>query len=124
MKQKIKIGLKQRQVIFSLTLETMKSLESSKSKITKENVPLLEITEIALYILILLTIIINKICQKSCIHLFLISHLVNYQKIHQKKIYFQKPFDSEFPYIEVLFTDQNSKPPKIEDKINIPLVIN
>ena len=56
----------------------MKSLGSSKSKITKENVPLLEITEIALYILILLTIIINKICQKSCIHLFLISHLVNY----------------------------------------------
>ena len=29
-----------------------------------------------------------------------------------------------FPYIEVSFTDQNCKPLQIEDKINIPLVIN
>ena len=31
---------------------------------------------------------------------------------------------SEFSYIEVRFTDQNSKPLKIKDKINITLVIN
>ena len=37
---------------------------------------------------------------------------------------FLKTFDSEFSYIEVWFTDQNSKPPEIEDKINITLVIN
>ena len=37
---------------------------------------------------------------------------------------FLKPFDSEFPYIEVWFTDQNSKPLEIEDKINFTLVIN
>ena len=37
---------------------------------------------------------------------------------------FLKTFDSEFWYIEVWFTDQNSKPPEIEDKINITLVIN
>ena len=33
-------------------------------------------------------------------------------------------FDSEFSYIEVWFTDQNSDPPEIEDKINITLVIS
>ena len=40
------------------------------------------------------------------------------------KILFLKPFDSEFSYIEVWFTDQNSKPLEIEDKTNFILVIN
>ena len=35
-----------------------------------------------------------------------------------------KMFNLEFSYIEVWFTDQNSKPLEIEDKINITLVIN
>ena len=35
-----------------------------------------------------------------------------------------KDCDSEFSYIEVWFSDQNSKPMEIEDKINITLVIN
>ena len=37
---------------------------------------------------------------------------------------FLKTFDSEFSYIEVWFTDQNSKPLEIEDKTNFILVIN
>ena len=37
---------------------------------------------------------------------------------------FLKTFDSEFSYIEVWFTDQNSNPVEREDKINIILVIN
>ena len=36
---------------------------------------------------------------------------------------FSKTFNSKFSYIEVWFTDQNSKPPEIENKINITLVI-
>ena len=32
--------------------------------------------------------------------------------------------DSEFPYIEVWFTDQNFKRLEIEDKINITLIVN
>ena len=36
---------------------------------------------------------------------------------------FLKTFDSEFHYIEVWFTDQNSQPLEIEDKINLTLVI-
>ena len=35
-----------------------------------------------------------------------------------------KTFDSDFSFIEVWFTDQNSKPLEIEDKINVNLVIN
>ena len=35
-----------------------------------------------------------------------------------------KVFHSDFSYIKVWFTDQNSKPLEIEDKINITLVIN
>ena len=41
-----------------------------------------------------------------------------------QKVYVFKNFDSEFSYIEVSFTDQNSKSLEIEDKINITLVIN
>ena len=33
-------------------------------------------------------------------------------------------FDSEFTYIEVWFTDQNSNPLEIEHQINKSLVIN
>ena len=61
--------------------KTMNSLESTKSKITKdkkgENVSHLEITEVLLIHLILLTTIINKI-KETYIHLFLINHLINY----------------------------------------------
>ena len=44
--------------------------------------------------------------------------------IFAKNFPFLKTFDLEFSYIEVWFTDQNSKPLEIEDIINITLVIN
>ena len=44
--------------------------------------------------------------------------------ISSKNFIFLKTFDSEFSYIEVWFTNQNSKPLEIEDKINITLVID
>ena len=37
---------------------------------------------------------------------------------------FVKTFELKFLYIKVWFKDQNSNPLKIEDKINITLVIN
>ena len=43
--------------------------------------------------------------------------------ISPENFIFLKTFDSEFSYIEVSFTDQNSKPLETEDKINITLVI-
>ena len=39
-----------------------------------------------------------------------------------KSFIFLKTFDSEFSYIEIRFTDQNSKSLKIEDNINITSV--
>ena len=64
--------------------ETMKLLGPNKSKITidknGESVPNLEITEVVLSIVILLTVIIvtvNKI-QEISIHLFLMNCLVSY----------------------------------------------
>ena len=44
--------------------------------------------------------------------------------ISLKNFIFLKAFDSEFSYIEVWFTDQNSKSLEIEGKINSTLVIN
>ena len=69
----------------------------------------------------LLIIIINKF-QWSCIHLFPKSfrQLLN---ISLDSFTFLKTFDSEFSYIEVSFTDQNSNLLEI-DKINTTIVIN
>ena len=37
---------------------------------------------------------------------------------------FTKSFGSEFSYSDVCFTDQNSKPLDMENRINITLVVN
>ena len=89
-----------------LTTEKMKFLESSKNKITKdengENVPHLEITEV---VLIHCNIFSNHnqhnkfVPNKSFCQL---------QDISPKKFIFLKTFNSEFSYIPVWFTDQNS----------------
>ena len=88
--------------------EIMKLLGSNKSKITKdgygENVLHLQINEVVLTQFILSTTIPNK-NQEPCINSFLINN-------------------SNFPYIEVWFTNQNSVPLEIEDKVNITLVNN
>ena len=39
-----------------------------------------------------------------------------------KNFNFLKTFNSEISYIEIWFTDRNSKPLEVEDKINIILV--
>ena len=70
----------------------------------------------------MLTTIINKF-QESSIHLLLISRWVNYWIFLLKTLFFKKRFDSKSLYIEVWFTDQNSKPLEIEDEINIMLLI-
>ena len=50
----------------------------------------------------------------------LFGHLLG---ISTKSFIFFKTFDSEFSYIEVWFTGQNSKPLEIEDEIKITSVI-
>ena len=104
----------------------MKLFEINKSKITKiengENVPHLEITEAVLVSCNIvnnnyqqnLRIFYTFLCDKSFSQLLYIS---------PKDFIFLKNLDSEFSFIEVWFTYQNSKLLEIVDKINITLVI-
>ena len=62
------------------------------------------------------TIIANKI-QGFYIDLLQLKHLVNCYTFHQQILFFSKLFNSEFQTIEVWFTDWNSQPLEIEDKI-------
>ena len=107
--------------------ETMKLLGSSQSKITKdnngENVPHLETTEVIL----VHCNIVNNDCQQDSRVLYTFVPNKSFGQlldISPKNFIFLKAFNSEFLYIEVWFTNQNSKPLEIEDKINITLVIN
>ena len=107
--------------------ETLNLLRSIKSKITNdengENVPHLEITEV---VLIYCNIVNNDYQQDSRVLYQFVPNKSFGQilDILTKHFIFLKTFDSEFSYIELWFTDQNSKPLEIEDKINITLVIN
>ena len=106
--------------------ETMKLLGSTENKTTKdkngENVPHLEITEV---VLVHCNIVNNDYQQDSRVLYKFIpnksfgSLLVISPKYH----IFLKTFDSEFEDIRVWFTDQNSYPLEIEDRINSTLVI-
>ena len=107
--------------------ETTKLLGSTKSKITKnkngENVPHLEITEVVL--IYCNTVNIDYEQDSRVLYTFgpnrSFGQLLD---ILSKNFIFLKTFNSGFSYIEEWFTDQNSKPIEIEDKINITLVIN
>ena len=104
-----------------LTPETMKLLGSTKNKITKdkngENVPHLEITEV---VLVHCNIVNNDYQQDSkVLYTFLPNKpLGSLLEISPKNRIFLKTFDSQFPYIEVWFTDQNSQPLEIEGRID------
>ena len=107
--------------------ETIKLLGSTKSKITKnenaENVPNLEITEL---VLVHCNIVNNNYQENSrVLHSFIpnksFGQLLD---ISPNNFIFLETFNSEFSYIEVWFTDQNSNPQEIEDEINISLFIN
>ena len=103
--------------------ETMELLGSTKNKITKgengENVPHLEITEL---VLILWNIASSDYQLDSrVLYIFIrnksFGQLLN---ISTNNFTYLKTFNS---YIEVWFTDQNSKSLEIENAINITLVI-
>ena len=101
-------------------------MENIENKITKdendENVPHLEITEVAL---VHCNIVNNDYQQDSkVLYTFLPNKpFGSLLEISPKNRIFLKTFDSDFPYIEVWFTDQNSQLLEIEDRINLMLVI-
>ena len=109
-----------------LTPETMKLLGSTKNKITKdkngENVPHLEITEVVFFHC---TIVNNDYEQDLRVLYTFVPNKAfgSLIEISPTNNIFLKTFNSEFQDIELRFTDQNSQPLKIEDRMNLALVI-
>ena len=67
---------------------------------------------------------IISMIQESCMYLFVINHLVSCFILWLDKTFiFFTTYNSKFSYVDVWFIDQNSQPLKVEDKINITLVI-
>ena len=127
---KLKIGLRLKiKDGYSLELlseEIMKLLGSTKNKITKdkngENVPHLEITEV---VLVHCDIVNNDYQQDSRVLYAFVPNksFGSLLEISPTNHIFLKTFNSEYNEIEVWFTDQNSNPLEIEDRINLTMVI-
>ena len=104
----------------------MKLLGSTKNKITKdkngENVPHLEITEV---VLVHCNMINNGYQQDSRVLYIFVPNkpFDGLLEISPANHIFLKTFNSEYNEIEVRFTDQNSKPLEVEDRINLTMVI-
>ena len=109
-----------------LTPETMKLLGSIKNKITEdkngENVPHLEITEV---VLVHCNMVNNDYQQDSRVLYTFVPNksFGSLLDISPSNHIFLKTFNSEYDEIIVWFTDQNSKPLEIEDRINLTMVI-
>ena len=99
--------------LYYLKLLTVKLTGSTKHKIIKnekgQNTPLLEIIEV---VIVYCNVVNNYYIQNSLVLYIFISNKSFDQllDISPKNFVFLKTFNSEFPCIEVWFTDQNSKP--------------
>ena len=104
----------------------MKLLGITKNKITKdkngENVSHLEITEV---VLVHWNIVNNDYQQDSRLLYTFVPNksFVSLLEISPTNHIFIKTFNSEYDEIKVCFTDQNSQPLEIEDRINLTIVI-
>ena len=109
-----------------LTKETMKLLGSTENKITKdknwENVPHLEISEV---VLVHCNMVNNDYQQDSRVLYTFVPNksFGSLLDISPSNHIFLKTFNSEYDEIVVWFTDQNSKPLEIEDRINLTMII-
>ena len=125
-KNRITFKIKKGYSLELLTLETMKLLTSTKNKITEdksgENVLHLEITEV---VLVHCNMVNNNYQQDSRVLYTFIQNkpFGSLLGISPANHIFLKTFDSEYNEIEVWFTDQNSKPLELEDRINLTMVI-
>ena len=104
----------------------MKLLENTKNKITKdkngENIWHFEITEV---LLVHCNIVNNDYQQDSRVLYTFVPNkpFGSLLEISPTNHIFLKTFNSIFQSIEIWFTDQNSQPLEIEDRINLNLVI-
>ena len=104
----------------------MKLLGSTKNKISKEkngeNVTQLEITELIL----VHCNIMNNDCQQNSrvLYTFVPNNFFgSLLEISPANHIFLKTFNSIYDEIKVWFTDHNSQPLEVEDKINLTMVI-
>ena len=104
----------------------MKLLGSTENKVAKDknvkDVPHLEITEVVL----VHCDVANNDCQQDSIVLY--TYVPNKPfgillKTSPTNHIFLKTFNSEYDEIKVWFTDQNSKPLEIENRINLTMAI-
>ena len=104
----------------------MKLLGSTKNKITKdengENVPHLEIAEV---ILVYCNIVNNDYQQDSRVFYTFVPNkpFGSLLEISPRNQIFLKTFNSEYDESKVWFTDQNSQPIEMEDRINLTMMI-
>ena len=109
-----------------MTPETLKLLGSTEHKITKdkngENVPHLETTEV---VLAHCNIVNNDYQQDSKVlyTFFPNEPFGTLFEISPTNNIFLKTFNSEYDEIIIWFTDQNSEPLEIEDRINLTMVV-
>ena len=109
-----------------LTKETMRLLGSTKNKITKdkngENMPHLEITEV---VLVHCNIVNNDYQQDSRVLYTFVPNksFGSLLDISPSNHIFLKIFNSEYDEIVVWFTDQNSQPLEIVDRIDLAMII-
>ena len=109
-----------------LIAESMKFIGSTKNKIIKdknvEDVPHLEITEV---ILVHCNAVNNNYQQDSRVVYTFVPNksLGSLLEISPTNFILLKTFNSEFQDIDVWFTDQNSQPFEIEDRINLTLIM-
>ena len=109
-----------------LTPETMKLLGSTENKITEdkngENVSHLEITGV---VLVHCDTINNDYQQDSRVLYTFVPNkpFGSLLEISPTNHIFLKTFNSQYSKIKVWFTDQNSQPLEIEDRINLTRVI-
>ena len=120
---KIKTGYK----LELLSKETMKLLGNTRDTIdsdkNSENVPRLENVEV---VLVHCNLVINSYQPASRV---LFSFVPNKRygqliSISPNSLTFLKTMNTEFPEIEIWFTDQNNNSLEIEDNVNISLIIN
>ena len=122
----ITFKIKKRYSFEFLTPRTMKLLGSTKNKITEdkngENVSHLEITEV---VLVHCNIVNNDYQQDSRVLYTFVPNkpFGSLLEISPTNHIFLKTFNSEYDKIIVWFTDQNSQPLEIEDRINLTMVI-
>ena len=104
----------------------MKLLGSTKNEITKnkngENVPHLAVTEV---VLVHCNVVNNDYQQDSTVLYTFVPNkpFGSLLEISPTNHIFLKIFNSEYDKIKVWFTDQNSKPLEVEDRINLTMVI-